>query len=393
MHTPSGSPSSSPPSNPTDGSSAVSDAAALPMPISIRSVALVVLAVLATIYMVREMREVLIPIALSVLVFHSLAPFVERLVRWRVPRVLAAVVVMSAMLAGLGTMVWTLSDEAVAVVQQMPEAAKRLRAVVRGFRQQPGASLTQQVQQTATELESTAKEAMGATPLPRGVLRVQVEEPVLRGSDVLLGGARNISIFIGSAVLVLVFALFMLVSADRLERIVIDVAGPTLSHRKVTAQIIDEISRQVQHFLMVQLLTGAIVAVVTTLVLWRLGLQNAAIWGLVAGVFNSLPYFGPLFTTIGLAGVALVQFGTASMVAWVAGSALLITSIEGYFLTPVLQGRSAQMNQVAVFVSILFWSWIWGPVGLLLAVPMTMIVKVVCDHVEGLQGFGRLMGE
>jgi predicted PurR-regulated permease PerM len=216
---------------------------------------------------------------------------------------------------------------------------------------------------------------------------------VLRGSDVLLGGARNISIFTGSAVLVLVFTLFLLVSAERLERIVIEVAGPTLSQRRVTVQIIDEISRKAQHFLLVQLLSGAIVAVLTALVLWRLGLQNAAIWGLVAGVFNTLPYFGPLFTTIGLAGVALVQFGTASMVAWVAGSALVITSIEGYFLTPVLQGRSAQMNQVAVFVGILFWSWIWGPVGLLLAVPMTMIVKVVCDHVEGFQGFGRLMGE
>jgi predicted PurR-regulated permease PerM len=378
---------------PSPPDSASPQASALPMPISIRSLALLVLAALATIYMVREMRDVLIPIAFSVVLYHSLAPFVGRLVRWRVPRTLAAIVVMTAMVGGVSTLVWSLSDEAVSAVQQLPEATKKLRAVVRGMREQTGASLAQRVQQAAIEFETTAKEAMGAAPPPRGVVRVQVEEPMLRGTDMLLGGARNITVVTGSVVLVLVFTLFLLISADRMKRIVVEVAGPTLSRKKVTVQILDEIARQVQHFLLVQLLTSAIVATLTTLALWRLGLQNAAVWGLAAGVLNTLPYFGPLLATLGLASVALVQFGTLSMVAWVAGSALVITSIEGYFLTPWLQGRSAQMNQVAVFVGILFWSWIWGPLGLLLAVPMTMIVKVVCDHVEGFQGAGRLMGE
>lgn len=366
---------------------------ALPMPISIRSLALLLLAALATIYMVREMRDVLIPVALSIVVYHSLAPFVQRLVRWRVPRTIAAILVMSVMVGGLGAVAWSLSDEAGAVVQQLPDAARKMRGIVRGFRRQPGPSITQQVQQAASEFDTTAKEAMGATPPPRGVVRVQVEEPVLRGSDLLLGGARNITVIGGSVVLVLVFTLFLLISAERLKRIVVEVAGPTLTRKKVTVQILDEIARQVQRYLMVIMLTNAIVAVVTTLALWQLGLQHAAVWGIAAGVLNTLPYFGPLLATLGLASVALVQFGTISMVAWVAGAALVITSIEGYFLTPWLHGRSAQMNQVAVFVAILFWSWIWGPIGLLLAIPMTMIVKVVCDHVEGFQGVGRLMGE
>jgi predicted PurR-regulated permease PerM len=373
--------------------SPLQNAATLPMPISIRSLALLVLAVFATIYMVREMQDVFIPIALSFVVFQSLAPFVERLVRWRVPRALAALLVMSVLLGAVGSIGWALSDEAVSVVQQMPEAAKKLRTIVRGVRQQSGSSLTEKLQQAAAEFDTTAKEAIGSAPPPRGVLRVQVEEPVLSGSDVLLGGVRNATAIGGSVILVVVFTLFLLISADRLKRIVVEVAGPTLTRKKVTVQILDEIARQVQHFLLVQILTSAIVAVLTTIVLWKLGLQNAAVWGIAAGVLNTLPYFGPLLATIGLASVALVQFGTLTMVAWVAGSALIITSIEGYFLTPWLQGRSAQMNQVAVFVGILFWTWMWGPIGLLLAVPMTMIVKVVCDHVEGFQGLGRLMGE
>jgi predicted PurR-regulated permease PerM len=362
------------------------------MPISIRSLALYVLAVLATIYMVKQMREVLMPVALSGLVYHMLAPFVHRLVRWRIPRTVAALLVMTCLIGVSGLAVWSLTDEAVAVVQQLPEAARTLRAAVRTQTRQAGGSIPEQVQQAAKELESTANEAIGGTP-PRGVTRVQIEEPVLRGSDVLLGGARNLFVVGGSIILVLVCATFMLIGADRLKRIVVEIAGPTLTKKKVTVQILDEIAKQVQRFLLVQLVTSAVVALATGLVLWWLGLQNAAIWGIVTGVLNTVPYFGPLLATMGLVGVALMQFGTLEMTAWVAGSSLLITSVEGYLLTPYLLGKSAQMNQIAVFIAILFWSWMWGPLGLLLAVPLTTTLKVICDHVEELQPLGKLMGE
>ena len=91
----------------------------------------------------------------------------------------------------------------------------------------------------------------------------------------------------------------------------------------------------------------------------------------------------------GLGAVALVQFGTLTQALMVAGVAVLITSLEGFLLTPFLQGKAAKMNSVAVFVGILFWSWMWGPIGLLLAVPLTTVVKVVCDHVEQLQPVGH----
>ena len=363
------------------------------MPISIRSLALYVLAGLASIYMVREMRDVLLPLALSALVYHMLAPFMYWLVRWRVPRTLAALLVMSGMIGVGGTAVWSLTDDAVAVVQQLPDAARALRTAVRNHTRQTGSSITEQVQKAAREIESTATEAMGTASAPRGVTRVQIEQPMLRGSDVLLGGARNVVVVGGSVVLVLVCATFMLAGADRLKRIVVEIAGPTLTRKKVTVQILDEIAKQIQRFLVVQLVTSTVVAVATGLVLWWLGLQNAAVWGIVTGVLNTVPYFGPLLATIGLAGVALMQFGTLEMTASVAGSSLLITSIEGFALTPYLQGRSAQMNQVTVFIAILFWSWMWGPLGLLMAVPLTTMLKVICDHVEELQPLGKLMGE
>jgi predicted PurR-regulated permease PerM len=365
---------------------------ALPMPISIRSLALLLLTTLVTIYMLREMAAVLIPIALSVIVYNSLSPLVERLVRWRLPRALAAAIAVLALVTACGATAFTFSDEASAVVQKMPEAARRLRSMLHGMRQDGQTSFSQ-MQQAATAIEATAKEAVGTDTAPRGVMRVQVEEPLFKSGDLMISGTRGLFAFAGGTVLVLVFAYFLLISADTLKRKVVEIAGPTLTRKKVTVQILDEISRQIQRFLMVQILAAAIIAVLTGLALWWLGLEQPAIWGIVAGVFNTLPYFGPLFVTVGVGAIALVQFGTLSQVLWVAGATLAITTLEGYLLTPILQGRTAQMNQVAVFIGILFWTWIWGPVGLILAVPLTMIIKVVCDHVEGFQALGKLMSE
>ena len=124
-----------------------------------------------------------------------------------------------------------------------------------------------------------------------------------------------------------------------------------------------------------------------------LGLESAALWGLLAGVFNSIPYYGPLIVSGGLALVAFLQFGTIYMMLTVASVSLLITSAEGWLLTPTLMGKIASMNRVAVFVGLLFWSWAWGVWGMLLAVPMMMSIKVVCDHVEDLKPIGRFLGE
>jgi len=145
--------------------------------------------------------------------------------------------------------------------------------------------------------------------------------------------------------------------------------------------------------LLIQILTSAIVAVVTAATLWALGLRQAALWGLAAGIFNSIPYYGPLIVTGALSIVAYLQFGTVSMTAAVAGVSLLVTTLEGFLLTPFLIGRASSMNQVAVFGGLLFWSWVWGVWGILLAVPMMMVIKVVCDHVEPLQPVGHLLGD
>jgi predicted PurR-regulated permease PerM len=114
---------------------------------------------------------------------------------------------------------------------------------------------------------------------------------------------------------------------------------------------------------------------------------------LAAGIFNSIPYYGPLLVTGALTIVGFLQFGTIGMTIAVASAALLITTLEGMLLTPTLVGRASSMNQIAVFAGLLFWSWAWGIWGMLLAVPMMMVAKVICDHVEPLQPVGHLLGD
>ena len=157
--------------------------------------------------------------------------------------------------------------------------------------------------------------------------------------------------------------------------------------------MLEDIAGQIERFLKIQILTSAAVAVATWGALWAIGLQQAALWGLAAGILNSIPYYGPLLITAGLSIVGFLQFGTVGMTAAVAGVALLITTLEGWLLTPSLIGRAASMNHVAVFAGLLFWSWAWGVWGMLLAVPIMMVIKVVCDRVDALQPVGHLLGD
>jgi len=173
----------------------------------------------------------------------------------------------------------------------------------------------------------------------------------------------------------------------------VELAGPTLSKKKITVEIIDSISSQIGRFIVAQIFTSIVVGVTTWAALAALGLESAALWGLLAGILNSIPYYGPLIVSGALALVGFLQFGTIQMMLVVAGVSLVITSLEGWLLTPVLMGRVASMNHVAVFVGLLFWSWAWGVWGMLLAVPMMMSIKVVCDHVEDLKPIGRFLGE
>jgi predicted PurR-regulated permease PerM len=368
------------------------DAIDVRVPVDVRSAALTVLAVIAVVLLLQYAQSMIIPIVLGVLISYALDPIVSWLERIHVPRPLGAAVLLVTLVGAGGTLLYGLRFEATAIVDELPQAAKRLRQLIETDRPKT-ANAIQQVQKAASELEKAASSAATPPPAPSGVQRVQVEPPPFDITSYLLWGSVGLAAAVGQLVLILFLVYFLLASGDLYRRKLVKIAGPSFAKKKITVQILSEIDRQIEMFLLVQVFTSTLVAIATWLAFRWIGVEQAAVWGIVAGVFNSIPYFGPVLVTGGTALVGFLQFGSIRMAILVSGVALVITSLEGLLLTPWLTSRAARMNAVAIFVGLLFWGWVWNIWGMLLAVPMLMVLKSVCDHVEELKSVGELLGE
>jgi predicted PurR-regulated permease PerM len=374
--------------------SAEPQAAAFHAPIDIRNAALTIIAGLALVVGLQYAQVMIIPIVLGVLISYALGPLVQRLERMHVPRPIGAALVLLTVVATTGVLLYQLRNQAQAIVDQLPDAARRVRHTLQATTNRQGsASAIEQVQKAATELERAADNAGTAPAARAGVARVQVESAPINVSQYLMYGSLGVAAAIGQFVLILFLAYFLLASGDLYRRKLIKIVGPSLTQKKITLQILDEIDRQIEYFLLVQLFSSTVVGAVSWAGFYALGLQQPGVWGLLAGIFNSIPYFGPVVVTGTIAVVAFMQFGTIQMTAAVAGVALAITSLEGYLLTPWLTSRAARMNAVAVFIGLLFWGWVWSVWGMLLAVPLLMVIKAICDHVEDFKGVGELLGD
>ena len=334
-------------------------------------IALYVLAASAAMAVLHWAQAVFIPIVLSILISYALDPIVRAIMRVRIPRAAASFL----------------------VVATLPEAATKLRQAMRRGRGEGEQSPIQQVQRAAEELQRTADEATGTNPVPRGVQRVQIEEPAIDIREYVMWGSAGVMAFAGEAILVVFFVFFLLASGDLFKRKLVKIAGPSLQRRRVTVQILDEINTQIERYLLVLILAGVIVGLVSWLAFRMAGLEQAGVWAIAAGAFNTIPYFGPVIVSGGTAVIAFLQFGTISMAASVGAISLAITSLEGWLLMPFLTSRLVRTNEVAVFVALIFWSFIWGVWGTLLAVPMLVAVKACCDRIDDLKPIGELLGE
>jgi predicted PurR-regulated permease PerM len=367
--------------------------ATVSMPVDIRNAALTMMAALALIVMLQYAQAMIIPVVLGILISYALEPIVARLVRAHVPRPLGAAIVLLLLVSSVCWLLYSLRGEANAIVEQLPQAARHMRQAFEDGKPKPAGPIAQ-VQKAATELEKAADAAAPApAPPPQGVTRVQVETPPFAIGDYLVWGSIGIATAVGQTVLILFLVYFLLASGDLYKRKIVKIVGPSLSKKKITLQILADIDRQIEWFLFVQALTSTLVAVATWLAFRAVGLEQAAVWGVLAGIFNSIPYFGPVLVTGGTAIVAYIQFGSIRMALSVAGMSLAITSLEGFLLTPWLTSRAARMNAVAIFVGLLFWGWVWNVWGMLLAVPMLMVLKAISDHVEDFKPIGELLGD
>ena len=369
--------------------------ALLHMPVSIRSLSLVVLALLASLFVLHWAKAVFIPLMVGLIFSYALSPLVNWMESRRVPRWLGAAVLLLAIIGAMTGVAYSLKDEALKMVDSLPAAAQKFRQTVKGQGTAAKSDSTlQSVQKAATQIEQAARE--GAPPDPvansRGALRVVVETPRFNVTDYLWTGTMGLVTLVGQVTLVIFLTYFLMVSGDTFRRKLLKIAGPSLSAKKITLQALHEITGQIQRYLQVQLFTSAMVGLLTGVALKMIGLENAAVWGIAAGVFNLVPYVGALITAVATALVGFLQFGSLNMAMVVGGISLFIHTIIGNLITPWLTSRASRMNPVAVFVGLLAWGWLWGVWGLLLGMPILMIVKSVCDRVDDFKSVGEFLG-
>lgn len=361
------------------------------IPTEAHNVPLIVLTVFAVVFILDWAQAVFIPLALGVVMSYALSPLVNQMQKWHIPRFIGAASVLLVIVGGVGALAYSLQDETASMIETLPEAAQEFRNTVR--KEWGAGGAIEKVQKAAEQIEHAASETAVTVPAaPRGVTRVQIEEPRLNVRDYLWNGTIGALSLISLAVIVLFLAYFLMASGDAFRRKLVRLSGPTLSRKKITVQMLNEISVQIQHYLLVQVFTSVLVGIAIWLAFLWIGLKHAAVWGVAAAVLNLIPYLGAIVVTGGAALLAFLQFGSASMALTVAGISLVINSLEGYLLTPWLTGRASRMNAVVVFAGILFWGWLWGAWGLLLGMPIMMAIKSVCDRVEEFKPVGEFMG-
>lgn len=342
--------------------------------------ALWILAVIGALAAVKAAATLLIPIVLAMLASLALEPVVAWLVRLKVPRVAAAGLVLLVLFGGLGAGVYAMKDRIVSGVQALPDAVTRARAMIEEQLEAAGLG-------AASPSEPVSPDAPEPPPQSGETL-----PGAMGGAAAAVQSAAQTVMALSGHLMVIVFLMFFLLqSGPDAGRWVVSMAG-TDERQRLVATILSEVNTQVQRFLVVQVITATVVAVATWAVLAWMGTANALVWALLAGLFNSIPYFGPVVVSGGLFVVGLVQGGSSEAVR-LSGAVLVITSLEGWLLTPPLMGRAEKMNALSVFLGLLLWTWLWGAWGTLLAVPMLAVLKSVADRVEGLKPMGRLMAQ
>jgi predicted PurR-regulated permease PerM len=357
-----------------------------------RSVSLALLALLATVFMLHWASAVFIPLMLGLTFSYALRPVVDRLQALHLPRALAAGLLLSTLVLATGWTAYTLSDDAVAFAESLPAAAHKIRQAARDLRRQPDTTMDK-VQRAADQLEQAAQESKASAPAAaQGVTRVQIERPQFNVKDYLWASLPTLAAAIGQATAVFFITFFLLASGDTFRRKMVKLAGPTFTQKKITLQAMDEITDQIQRYLLTQVLLSTVVGLATGLAFGLLRVDHAAVWGVLAFVLNFVPYLGSLVLTAGSALIGFVQFGSADMALLVGGSSVLIHIVSGNLLMPWLTSRASRLSAVTVFVGVLAFGWLWGVAGLLLGMPILMMIKAICDRVEDLMPIGELLG-
>jgi predicted PurR-regulated permease PerM len=375
---------------------------------TVRDVCLVILTALAVLYTLYFAAGIILPFVLALVLGLLLSPVARFLCdRLHLPRMLAAALLIAGLFSAIGGIAYAISVPAAGWIARAPESLPTLQKKL-GFLRRPidmfegGMQQMQKLMQDTGRAQDagtaqptsldfanvTAGGITGAAPPPKPAPQTVT---VSQGSGIgmsLLAGTRS---FLGQALTLLVVLFFLLADGDTLLRRFVEIL-PGFAEKKRAVQIATEVSHNISGYLATITMMNLFVGVANGISVWAFGLPDPLLWGTAAFLLNYIPILGAL---TGMTIFFFVGLFTFSNVFWAfapSGVYLLIHILEGETITPMLLARRFTLNPLLVIAALMFWDWLWGVAGALLAVPLLAVFKILCDNIEGLTPIGHLLG-
>lgn len=353
------------------------DAEILQASIKAGSVAQIVVAVIAVVGLIYLLKLVLVTILFSILLAFVLEPLVSRLARIHIPRPVGALLAVALMVALAGSFTYFFYSRAVDFATQLPKYSGKIRSTLANVRAQ------------ANKIEESTRSVIASPNTGKPPVAVEVREsPGL--SRLISTGSGTL----GDVLLALTFipflVYFMLTWKDHAHNSTVRLFPQ--EHRLVAHRTVARISTMIRSFIAGNVLVGLVSAVLSTAVFWRLGIPYFYFLGVISGFVSLVPYLGVFLALLPplAAGMGVVdKKGVGVILITVVGLHLLSMNV----LYPKIVGKRLRLNPLAVTLSLLFWAWIWGAMGLILAVPLVGATKIVCDYIDPLRGFGAWLGD
>lgn len=344
-------------------------------PIDVRSIALTGIFLLLFFYTLYFGRDFFLPVTLAFILSFLLAPLVRGLARFYIPYALGAGLVFTIVLGTASYGVYRLSTPASEWIAKAPQSLQDVRLKLRQFKQSIDKVMraTKQVEQITDMGEKTETVQIAGPGFGR-VMLIQTQQFIV-GSGVMF---------------ILLF--FLLSSGDLFLRKLVRVL-PRLQDKKRAVEIVRQIEEDISTYLFTVMLINLGLGAAIGLALFFLGMPNPVLWGVMATLLNFIPYLGALTGIVVVTLVATLTFDPIWQILLAPSVYLLLNIIEAYFVTPVALGRRLTLNTVAIFLWVIFWGWLWGAAGALVAVPLLAILKIICDHIEPLAPIGEFLGQ
>jgi predicted PurR-regulated permease PerM len=345
----------------------------LQKPFDVRSIALTGLFILALFYTIYFMRSILLPIVLALLLSYLLRPIVRGLAKLKIPLAVSAAVILIGLLVLVGYGISALATPTVAWLQKAPAGLAELQHKLR-----PVKTSVAQVTQATSEIEKLATTNSEAKAVE--VKRHPITETFVTRTPE----------FIASAVFLVILLYFLLVY-DQVFIAKLVKLLPTLSDKKTAVGIAQDIESQVSRYLFTITAINACLGLAVGTAVGLLGLRNPLMWGVMVALLNFVPYLGALTGIICMTIGAALSFDSLGYALIFPAVYLAFGTLEGSFITPWIMGRSLTLNPVIILLSLTFWGWIWGIVGIILAVPILAAFKIFCAHIKPMEPLAEFL--